>query len=274
MNKDGGTEAIHVQGKRYLYHNTMVMADVTTQHPYNLPPMGNSIYRNNIIENSDYYWSWGSKKASNGWSYFPFENGPDADYNLYWHIIPTNDPIKITLCVDGNCQIAYVGLVLENGTPDDCPEQFEQGYEAGGKIYCVSRYMMDEFDKMREETGLEPHGLQANPLFANADAAEANMVVDLAIDDFSAKDYRQVIEGGYDNLFDASFDTQYLYFTLQPQSPAIGRGETLPEEWPDIYEGLASPDIGAIESSRLSEYSESLSEGPAATRRGGCSLIR
>jgi hypothetical protein len=220
LTKDGGsTSSSGSDGKSYLYHNTFAFFRYITNHPYSIPSNKNTIYRNNIfypkyLTSYEMYWNYQNKDPAI-WNFFPFVNGPDADYDLYWE-------------VDGSDDIPY-------------------GISYFSTTSSARRYNNGEFGQLQSETGLEPNGFEADPLFVNKAEFEALDVSTINYDTFSDMDYRNVI-GNYQSLFNQHFNQIFNEFELQPSSPALNAGEVLPPSWPDsvtISDG--APDIGAFE---------------------------
>jgi hypothetical protein len=221
LNRDGGsTASTGSDGVSYFYHNIHAFSRWINNHPYALPSHKNTIYRNNIfylkyLTQSEMYWSYQGKNPANGWDYFPFDNGPDADYNLYWEVDGSDDPTY---------GISYFGTTSS-----------------------ARRYSNGEFGLMQSETGLEPNGSESDPLFVNKAEFETLDVSTINYDQFSNMDYRNVI-GNYQSLFNQHFNQIFNEFVLQSGSPALNAGEVLPSSWPDtITIGDGQPDIGAFE---------------------------
>ena len=70
----------------------------------------------------------------------------------------------------------------------------------------------------------------------------------IRLDNFSTMNYEEVIRTGYNELYLYNFNSLYNLFALTSDSPAINRGEKLPDHWPDIVEITDQfIDIGAHE---------------------------
>jgi len=221
MNRDGGeSTAEESEGEAYYYHNTMSLAQNIVKHPYDYPVYKNSVYRNNIIHLRHYtmemYWSYSGRNPTMGWSYFPFHNGPDSDYNLLWrNPRPPSNWGKIAR------------FDLTTGDPID--------------------YLESEFSDLQDDTGLETNSIQTDPEFVNSQIKTVN-IKSVNYDDFSDMDYEEVISGGYDNLYSTHFNQLYHFFDVESGSDAIDNGEAIPSHWPDtvtVTDG--QPDIGAVE---------------------------
>jgi hypothetical protein len=220
FNRDGGNTFEASQGKAYFYHNTIALSRGISHHPGLYPSYKNTFYRNNIYylkytQAYERYWNYHSHDPAYGWSYFPFENGPDSDYNLYWEVDT----------YDGSEGIAYF-YTTESG----------------------KQYSPGEFGLMQQETGLDPNGREEDPLFINREEFINLDVSNLKYDNFSDMDYRDVIAGGYENLFDMHFSQISDVFELSQNSPAINNGVNLPADWLDTVEvSDGMPDIGVYE---------------------------
>ena len=101
---------------------------------------------------------------------------------------------------------------------------------------------------MQSQTGLDPHGLYANPQFINRSEFSGANVFSLNYDTFSTMNYRDVIAAVYDNLYSQYFTRLFKHFAILKGSPAINRGKNLPSNWPDsVVVTDGSWDIGAVE---------------------------
>lgn len=220
FNKDGGSVLSGSQGKSYFYHNTVALSAGISHHPYIYPPNKNTFYRNNIYymkyrDTYERYWNYAEKDPALGWDFFPFDNGPDSDYNLYWEVHPNDD----------NDGIAYMYSTDEG-----------------------RHYQPGDFSLMQLETELDMKGLEADPLFEKKNEFISIDVKNIKYDTFSTMDYKDVITNGYENLFGTHFKGIWDTFKLSQESPAINKGTTLPTGWPDNVEvNDGNPDLGAIE---------------------------
>jgi len=203
ITKDGAGSANRVEGDTYLYHNTFAYISTLTHHPYTYPVYGNTKYYNNIVHldygSDNAYWRYYTENGKTGGWGIPFDNGPDADYNLYWHAGSSNT----------------IGRFIN------------------GPVYYKG-----DFDRMVSETGLDTHGLEANPGFTGIDIE--------TLDSISKMDYQDVIDQGYMVVFRNAFEDMYENtFGVGQDSPAINRGTVL--SWPDSVNLNDLPDIGHIE---------------------------
>ncbi len=221
LNKAGTDRPDATREICYFYHNTLALSDLIAHHPYDYPVFGSHVYRNNIFHleylepGSELYWRYAGKDPSLGWTFLPFANGPDADYNLYW--IGPSGPSRY---------IAYFSYA---------------GEAAGGYLY-------DDFPKMQRETGLDPHGLQADALFRAKQQLEGEELDAMPYDTLSVMDYRDVIEEGLSGLLESQFQRFFELFAVADESAAVDRGTQLPVEWPDVAQIRdGKPDIGAWE---------------------------
>ena len=221
LNKAGTDQPDATRAMCYFYHNTFALCDLISHHPYDYPVFKSHVYRNNIFylkyldPGSELYWRYADKDPSLGWSFLPFTNGPDVDYNLYW--IGPSGPSRY---------IAYFSYA---------------GDVAGGYLY-------DDFAKMQRDTELDPHGLQADPLFRAKQQLDGEESETMPYDTLSVMDYRDVIEEGLPGLLEAQFRRFYELFAVEEDSPAVDAGTPLPLEWADmalIHDG--KPDIGTWE---------------------------
>ncbi len=219
LTKEGSN--VPIKGNEvYFYNNIFAFMTRLIHHPYYYPVYGGNIYRNNIIYSGaggseEYYWGYIKNEAD--WDFTPFVDGPDTDNNLFWERYGERDPPSM---------IAYF-------------------YYDGGAHYL---YRFDEFAKMQDEIGIEQNGLQEDPLFVNREEFKiVNPRPELTYDSLSDRDYREVV-GNFDQIFDEEFSKIMSKFELEQNSPAVDRGEVLPEAWPDYVEYSGSaPDIGIRE---------------------------
>ncbi len=225
INKDGCQDSpCDPTPDTYIYQNTFVLGKSVVHHPYDYPVRKSTVYRNNIVylrhnKGMEMYWIYSSKEKSKGWSYFPFTVGPDSDYNIYWR-----EPIY------------------------DWTQIARFRYKADVDAGIYTSYKEGEFSKMRQETGIDPHSIEADPELVHRDEFATASAFDVAYDRISGMDYKEVISQGFESLFSQEFDRLYHYFDVQPGSPAIDKGEALPSSWPDtltVTDG--KPDIGAVE---------------------------
>lgn len=221
LNKAGANTRDAAQGRCYFYQNTFALGAMVAHHPYDYPVYGNHVYRNNIFHLAyrgtfEQYWSYTRKAPSLDWDFFPFENGPDADYNLYWEVNPR----------DGNEGIAHF-----------C-------YEGGAH----TQYAFEEFDRMQKETGLDPHGWQADPVFRGKLALEDPNVEVLPYDMLSLMDYIEILPEDLTYWLGLQFHRFFNLFGVEAASPAVESGIQLPAEWPDVTQARpAHPSLGAWE---------------------------
>jgi hypothetical protein len=221
LNKAGADDPETMNQMCYVYHNTFALSDLISHHPYDYPVFRSHIYRNNIFHleylepGNELYWRYADKNPSLGWAYLPFTNGPDVDYNLYW--IGPSGPSRY---------IAYFSY---------------RGDVAGGYLY-------NDFAKMQQETELDLHGLQADPLFRGGQIPHADEPNASPYDTLSVADYRIVVAEGLSGPLDAQFERFFDLFAVTPASPAVDRGTSLPADWDDVVEVRdGKPDIGAWE---------------------------
>ena len=220
LNKDGCQEGFcDPTPDTFIYNNTFALGGRVAHHPYDYPVMKSTVYRNNVFHlrytYMEMYWGYSDNDSSKGWSYFPFLNGPDSDYNLYWRNV-AHPP---------QTQIARFRLTGET-----------QSYKEG------------EFDLMRQQTGLDPHGFESDPMFKNKSTLDTANVLNVNYDQISGMNYKDIITQGYNNLYSQKFNALYNYFALSSASPAINKGQAIPSGWPDtgaVKDG--KPDMGAIE---------------------------
>lgn len=221
LNKAGTDEPGTSNEMCYIYHNTFALSDLVSHHPYDYPVFGRHVYRNNIFHlkylepGSELYWRYADKDPSLGWTFLPFTNGPDVDYNLYW--IGPNGPSRY---------IAYFSYV---------------GNRSG-------EYLYDSFTKMQQETGLDPHGLQTDPKFRAKQQLNGQEPEAQPYDMLSVMDYQNVIEEGLPGLLESQFERFFELFAVEEESPAVNRGTNLPLDWHDVIQVRdGEPDIGAWE---------------------------
>ena len=221
LNKAGTSMSDDMYAECYFYHNTLAFAELIVNHPYVYPVYRGHVYRNNIFHlrylgTHEHYWKYVNKDLSLGWNFFPFQQGPDTDYNLHWEVDAT----------DGTEGVAFFSYA---------------GDPAGD-------HQFDSFDRFQAQTGLDPHGLEADPLFhltLTSDNVET-LVADY--DTVSDMNYIDVAETGLAPLLEVQFDRFADLFGLDEESPARDRGTTLPSDWPDVVEiGDNAPDMGAWE---------------------------
>ncbi|MBN1507144.1 MAG: hypothetical protein JW955_09885 [Sedimentisphaerales bacterium] len=220
LNKAGTDTPNATNGMCYFYHNTLALSALIANHPYDYPVFGRHVYRNNIFHlqylepGNELYWRYARKDPSLGWAFTPFENGPDSDYNLYW--IGPKGPSRYI------AYFSYAGNAAEE-------------------------YLYDDFAKMKQETGLDPHGLQVSPMFCG-DLQLDEMTDMTPYDTLSTMDYRDVIRAGLSHLLAAQCRRFFEVFAVEKESPAVDSGARLPSDWPDAVPVLDSkPDIGAWE---------------------------
>jgi hypothetical protein len=223
MTKEGQTNQEITLDKSYIYHNTFALFTRITHHPYAYPVYKNIVYRNNIfasrsgLYDDDYFWVYLQKSPDNDWDFFPFDNGPDSDYNIYWEL---NSPEESSIAV------------------------FSYTREHEGVTTKV--YSKGDFAQLQQETGLEPHGMQESPDFVNQQELVSSEIRSIKYDYLSDMDYRDLI-GNYEQTFDHHFQQIMNEFRVNPDSPAINAGTSLPE-LPDVVEVRDGyPDMGAIE---------------------------
>jgi hypothetical protein len=220
INKDGCQESLcDPTPDTFIYQNTFLGGSIIN-HPYAYPVMKSTIYRNNIFyiryQYMDMYWIYSDKDPNKDWSYFPFTNGPDSDYNLYWR----------------NPAYSWSQIARFRLTTDTDLQSYKEG----------------EFSLMQQQTGLDSHGFKVDPLFANKDTLDNYNILNMDYDEISGMNYKDVIANGYNNIYSQKFNDLYNFFVVASDSPAIDTGEVLPSSWPDtvtITDG--KPDIGAIE---------------------------
>jgi len=222
ISKNRGSPERGPDTRACFYHNTLVFMKRIIGHWYTRPVRKEHVYLNNIfhlkgrkIDGKWHVCYWKTLRHED-WQYFPFEEGPVFDCNLYWSPVP-DDRILARILTD--------------------------------KV--TREYRKRDFEKMTEEMGLEPHGLQADPRFVHGNEF---LEIDLwsrrenKYDWLSQMDYRDIIEQGYRKLLRRQFDEIRDRFALSEDSPAIDRGVKIPEDWPDlavVKDG--KPDIGAVE---------------------------
>jgi len=215
----------------FVYHNTFVFNKLMAHHSYNYPVNKSTVYRNNIVQfrhkGMEMYWAYTSSDFTleRGWSYFPFDNGPDSDYNIYWR-----QPEWVWT------QIARFWFYYWDGE--------KMVKDSGSKTYFEG-----QFSQMQSETGIDPNSVEADPEFVHGDEFGTANVYNMHYDQFSYMDYRDVISQGYTNLFNQHFAQLYDYFNVDTEtSPAIDNGVAIPSTWPDIVTITdGKPDIGAKE---------------------------
>ena len=101
---------------------------------------------------------------------------------------------------------------------------------------------------MCDQTGLDPNSLYADPNFLNGSLFINADVSRMRLDNISTMNYEEIIHTGYNELYLSHFNPLYNLFALTEGSPAIDRGEDLPDNWPDIVEITDQLiDIGAHE---------------------------
>jgi len=234
-------------GMCYFYHNTLALSDLISHHPYAFPVFGSHVYRNNIFHleylegGAELYWRYADKDPSLGWDFLPFKNGPDADYNMYW--IGPNGPTRYI------AYFSYTGDVAEG-------------------------YLYDDYQKMQQETGLDHHGLQADPIFRAKQQLDGEELDAPPYDTLSVMDYQDVIEGGLPRLLEAQFQRFFGLFAVEEGSLAVDRGTQLPLDWADVVQVRdGRPDIGAWESdsTNISTYPQdawSAEENPNVGKSG------
>jgi len=230
VTKVWGSEYNPGEPKVFIYHNTIAFSARVIYHWYAAASIKKEqVWRNNIFH-LDYkrfdffnnimnrqYGRYFKTLRIDGWRYFPFEDGPDLDYNIYW--IPGQNPELFTI----------------NAT------------DING-MYIDKTYRAGDFPLMSSEMQIETHGRHTDPLFLNQSEFDTVNVDTLKFDHFSDMNYWEIIREGYDKLFAEHFDKIYYKFTLSKDSPAINCGETLPADWPDIVDITdGQPDIGAYE---------------------------
>jgi len=237
LNKAGTSLSDEIRGECYFYHNALALSGLVVLHPYAYPVYASHVYRNNIFhfdyyESHEYYWKYTYKNASLDWNFFPFENGPDADYDLYWGVDPDNGPAQVAL-------FSYDG-------------------QANGQ------YGFDSFEEMQSQTGLDPHGLQADPMLGLERSQQTPETAISRYDTLSMMDYRDVISVGLEHLLDQQFARFADLFGVEAGSPAVDRGVHLPSEWPDVVDAVgAAPDMGAWETSATTGSAPSVRVMPA-----------
>lgn len=221
LNKTGADQPVATDKRAYFYHNTVALSDLISHHPYDYPVFRRDVYRNNIFEleylepGSELYWRYAGKDPQLGWAFVPFANGPDVDYNLYW-IGPTG-PSRY---------IAYFSYA---------------GNTAG-------EYLYDDFARMARETGLDPHGLQADPAFREPPLLDAGTLGTAPYDTLSVMDYGNVLQTGLPRLLEAQVQRFWNVFAPEEGSPAKDRGTRLPAGWPEVVQVRdGKPDLGAVE---------------------------
>ena len=218
LNKAGSNDLSKSGGECYFYNNTITNATRIPIHPYSYPSYKKLHYRNNIFHlnsnKSTFFWRYRYRNSYiEGWDIIPFKNGPDSDYNLFFK--------------DGNT---------------DLIAEFRDSY---GSIYT---YNKDEFNIMCDQTGLDPNSLYADPNFLNGSLFINADVSRMRLDNISTMNYEEIIHTGYNELYLSHFNPLYNLFALTEGSPAIDRGEDLPDNWPDIVEITDQLiDIGAHE---------------------------
>ena len=204
----------------YFYHNTFALSDLIAHHPYDYPAFGRHIYRNNIFHleyrerGAELYWRYVDKDSALGWDFFPFTNGPDTDYDLYW--IGPNGPTR------------YIAYFKNSDTSDG--------------------YLYGDFRKMQRETGMDLNGFQRDPLFRAKQQLDSDESDALAYDTLSVMDYQNVIEEGLPSLLESQYQRFFDLFAVEEYSPAVDRGTNLPLDWDDVVQvNDGKPDIGAWE---------------------------
>ncbi len=225
--------------KKYFYHNTFAFLKKGIHSPYKYAEFKTTIYRNNI-----FYYRWEDPLYSTYIRYFEFveelgeigknffkwgvgwADGPDLDFNLYWsdHIVG-----------QGN---HGVGL-------------FKRWF------YADNFRTFWDFDLMCSNTHLETNGMEDNPEFINKVEIAGAFMFGLNYDQFTVMDYQDIINhsGGYNDLFETSFEMLYNYFKVDSNnnSPAINEGDDQLIGWPDSetqFDEVGGPDIGAHEGGR------------------------
>jgi parallel beta-helix repeat protein len=222
----------------FVYNNTMAFMTRIIGHWYKKHPVKKEeIFKNNIFYmKSQKYLFKKTKKGlfdislyfksgyHDNWQYYPFNDGPVLDYNLYW-----------TQEAD-NHEIFSVRTKKIN-----------------------EKFTKKDFLLMTQKMQIEQHGFQKDPLFLNKKEFDATLTEHLKLDTFSDMDYREIIKHGYEKLFNENFEKIYGKFALSAKSPAIDAGEKLPASWPDLNGTKdAKPDIGAIEFQRNDGFWEGL----------------
>lgn len=220
LNKAGTDKTNTTNEFCYFYHNTFALSDLISHHPYDYPAFGCHIYRNNIFHleyrerGSELYWRYVDKDYALGWNFFPFTNGPDADSDLYW--IGPDGPTRY---------IAY----------------FKYMNSSDGYLY-------GNFTKMQRDTGMDPNGLQVDPLFRAKQQLDSEESDAMSYDTLSVMDYRDVTEEGLTSLLESQYQRFFDLFAVEEYSPAVDRGTNLPLDWDDVVQVIdGKPDIGAWE---------------------------
>ncbi len=243
-------------GRKYIYNNTFAfLKDLFFSYDHSV--FKDTIYRNNIFH---YRWpsgsryiydyrtltSWGkdfftdetSNFSGNGW-----EDGPDLNYNLYWK---------------------------DKWDENDTLIAFFKDY----RLLTTDPYYFYSWNDFTYNTKLEPDGIETNPLFNDNDIATTLLwprdndpggaVYLTDLDNFSHKDYRDIIGSlhlkTFREQFDDAFATIFNHFDVQsnPQDcpdggcPVINNGYNLSQDWGEDYPGNeyvtdGAPDIGAKE---------------------------
>jgi len=231
FSKNRGPTGEGIVPKAFLYNNTLVCIKRMIGHWYIQPIRKNHVYLNNVF----YFRTFRDLKTfprtgghaeryfkvlhNEGWKFYPFTDGPELDYNIYW--TPRKDD--------------HVMSLIKRMPP-----------ETGRRRY--TRYTKGDYEHWKRKLGIEPHGIQADPLLANRAEFEKADLAKLGYDRLSTMDYRKIIQEGYEKLFRKQFDELYNLFALSEDSLAIDRGTPIPKDWPDlsvVKDG--KPDIGAIE---------------------------
>ena len=216
ITKDGSSSP-DAEPAAYVYHNTIAIANLLSHNPYPYPPYKRKFFHNNIIHYVGRVWRYSNCNPDNGWSFYPFTNGPDADYNLYW---------SDKLVAGSDDKFATLDLSISSPT----------------------EYKASDLEKFGQETGVDVHSFFANPLFVNSAISQTSDQLTFKVDNFSDMNYSTVVDQGYDILFPQHYNKIYHYFDVLADSPAIDSGEVLPSTWPDIVGVVdGKPDIGAQE---------------------------
>jgi hypothetical protein len=220
LNKAGTDETNMTNEFCYFYHNTFALSDLISHHPYDYPSFGRHVYRNNIFHleyrerGSELYWRYVDKDFALGWNFFPFINGPDADSDLYW--IGPDGPTR------------YIAYFKNINSPNG--------------------YLYGDFNKMQRDTGIDPNGLQVDPLFRARQQLDSQESDALTYDTLSVMDYHDVIEQGLTSLLESQYQRFFDLFAVEEYSPAVDRGMNLPLDWDDVVQvNDGEPDIGAWE---------------------------
>lgn len=219
LSKNGAMKQENALGKTYFYNNTVALIKNIITHPYIYPCGKSDVYANNIFYVKYIRWENYYAYHKKTWEFFPFKNGPVLDYNIYWMPLPEKPK-------DEDLRIAFIGLKDKKG----------------------KSYKRDEFDQMRKDMDIEPHGFQAEPGFKNSEALEHADVKTFKIDELSLMNYKDVRAKKYAKVFKKTFYDLYNFFAIKKDSPAIKKGMKLPDDWPQL--GItkdAHPDIGAYE---------------------------